>query len=236
MKRSSKSASIDAVVDTDLLKKLNPFFSQYKPLQYKKGQVIIRPEDEIKYIYFIEKGYVKFYYLSEDGKEMTFLIYKPGYIFPLLFTFLGDTTTKYYFEAHTPVTLRRAPRETFTELISTNTFLLFSLSQEVVIRWQELLNRIELLKLGSAGQNVAYVLAFCAEQFGVKNGHKVTIDLPLAHKDIASMVGLTRETVSLEMKKFEQMGIIEYKRNDIAIKDIKVFREKTGITNTFEFK
>jgi CRP/FNR family transcriptional regulator len=222
-------------MDTDLLKKLNPFFSQYKLLNYKKGQVILRPEDKIEYIYFIEKGYVKFYYLSQDGKELTFLIYKPGYIFPLLFTFLGDATTRYYFEAYTPLTLRRAPRETFTELISTNTFLMFSLSQEVVFRWQELLNRMELLKLGTASQNVAYVIALCAEQFGLRNRQSITIDLPLAHKDIASMVGLTRETVSLEMKKLEQMGLIEYKRGNITIKDIDIFRRKTKISDNYGF-
>jgi len=222
-------------MDTNLLKKLNPFFAQYKPLNYKKGQVILRPEDKIEYIYFIEKGYVKFYYLSQDGKELTFLIYRPGYIFPLLFAFLGNETTRYHFEAHTPVVLRRAPRETFTELISTNTFLMFSLSQEVVLRWQELLNRMELLKLGSAYQNVAYVVMFCAEQFGVRNGRSITIDLPLAHKDIASMVGLTRETVSLEMKKLEQSGVIEYERNSITIKDIDLFRRETEITNNYDF-
>lgn len=222
-------------MDTDLLKKLNPFFAQYKPLSYKKGQVILRPEDKIEYIYFIEKGYVKFYYLSPDGKELTFLIYNPGYIFPLLFTFLGEMVTKYYFEAYTPLTLRRAPRETFTELISTNNFLMFSLGQEVVIRWQELLNRMELLKLGSASQNVAYVIAFCAEQFGTKNGHGITIDLPLAHKDIASMVGLTRETVSLEMKKLEQQGLLEYKRSSITVKDMDIFRKQTRITDNYDF-
>jgi CRP/FNR family transcriptional regulator len=222
-------------MDTDLLKKLNPFFAQYKPLNYKKGQVILRPEDKVEYIYFIEKGYVKFYYLSQDGKELTFLIYKPGYIFPLLFTFLGDTTTRYYFEAYTPLVLRRAPRETFTELISTNTFLMFSLSQEVVFRWQELLNRMELLKLGTACQNVSYVIALCAEQFGLRNRQSIAIDLPLAHKDIASMVGLTRETVSLEMKKLEQMGLIEYKRGNITIKDIDIFRRKTKISDNYGF-
>jgi len=222
-------------MDTDLLKKLNPFFAQYKPLNYKKGQVILRPEDKVEYIYFIEKGYVKFYYISSEGKELTFLIYKPGYIFPLLFTFLGETTTRYYFEAYTPLTLRRAPRETFTELISTNTFLLFSLAQEVVRRWQELLNRMELLKLGSACQNVAYIIDLCAGQFGVKNGRSITVDLPLAHKDIASMVGLTRETVSLEMKKLEQQGLIAYKRGNITIKNIDIFRKKTQISENYDF-
>lgn len=235
MRKIELYVNIQGAVDTDLLKKLNPFFAQYKPLNYKKGQVILRPEDKIEYIYFIEKGYVKFYYLSPDGKELTFLIYNPGYIFPLLFTFLGNTTTRYYFEAYTPVTLRRAPRETFTELISTNTFLIFSLAQEVVIRWQELLNRMELLKLGNAFQNVAYIVGLCADQFGTKKGDIITIDLPLAHKDIASMVGLTRETVSLEMKKMEQMGIIEYKRNNITIKDMKLFKQKTNATNNYDF-
>jgi CRP/FNR family transcriptional regulator len=230
-----KYGNIAVTMDTDLLKKLNPFFAQYKPLNYKKGQVILRPEDKIEYIYFIEKGYVKFYYISQEGKELTFLIYKPGYIFPMLFTFLGDTTTRYYFEAHTPVTLRRAPRETFTELISTNNFLMFSLSQEVVIRWQELLNRMELLKLGSASQNVAYIISFCAEYFGVRKGQSAIIDLPLAHKDIASMVGLTRETVSLEMKKLEQRGLIEYNRSSIIIKDVSLFKTKTKISDNYAF-
>ncbi len=103
------------------------------------------------------------------------------------------------------------------------------------MRWQELLNRIELLKLGTASQNVAYVVSLCAEQFGIKNGRSVVIDLPLAHKDIASMVGLTRETVSLEMKKLEQMGLIEYKRGDITIKDMNAFKSKTNILDNYDF-
>jgi len=222
-------------MDTDLLRKLNPFFAQYKPLVYKKGQIILRPENKLEHIYFIEKGFVKFYYLSEDGKELTFLIYKPGYLFPLLFAFLGDEQTRYYFEAYTPVVLRRAPRETFTELISTNNYLMFLLAQEVVKRWQELLNRMELLKLGTASQNVAYIINLCAEQFGQKNGNSIVIDLPMAHKDIASMVGLTRETVSIEMKKLETQNLIEYNRANIRIKNINLFRQKTKITDNYDF-
>jgi predicted transcriptional regulator len=49
------------------------------------------------------------------------------------------------------------------------------------------------------------------------------------------MVGLTRETVSLEMKKMEQMGIIKYKRNNITIKDMSSFRKKTKISTNYDF-
>ena len=94
---------------------------------------------------------------------------------------------------------------------------------------------MELLKLGNAFQNVAYIVGHCAQQFGTRKGNMVTIDLPLAHKDIASMVGLTRETVSLEMKKMEQLGVIEYKRNNITIKNIDLFRQKTNTADNSDF-
>jgi predicted transcriptional regulator len=49
------------------------------------------------------------------------------------------------------------------------------------------------------------------------------------------MVGLTRETVSLEMKKLEQQGLIAYKRGNITIKNIDIFRKKTQISENYDF-
>jgi len=186
-------------MDTRLLLKLRPLFGKFPPLYYKKGQVIIRPEDKIDNIYFIEKGYVRFYYLSEEGKEFTFLIYKPGYFFPILYTFFGHRT-RYYFEALTPLILRRAPRETFTDTISTNSSMSLMISKEIVLRMQGILSKMEFLTLGNARQNVAFTILISAQEFGKKKNKSIVLNLPLAHKDIASLAGLTRETVSIEMK------------------------------------
>lgn len=213
---------------SDLLTKLEPFFKKYNPLFFKKGHIIARPEDTIEYMYFLEKGFVKFYVLSKTGKELTFLIYSPGYIFPILYTFFGNET-RYYFEALTPIMVRRAPREVFTEVISKDPESLLLLSREMVLRLQELLNRLELLTLGDASQNVAFILSDCARQFGIKKANSYTITVPLVHKDIASMAGLSRETVSIEMKKFEEKGLISYRRKHIFIKDLKKFKEALDI-------
>ena len=215
-------------METDLLKKLDPFFHQYKPLYYKKGQIILRPEDKVDGIYFIEKGYVRFYSLSEDGRELTYLIYKPGYLFPIIYTFLGETT-KYYFDALTPLILRRAPRAAFTNLVVDNSSALFSIGQEIVIRFEEMLNRMQYSAFGTAYQAVAHLLLNLGEQFGTTKGQSMEINLPITHRDIASMAGLTRETVSLAMKQLEENKFIIYRRNHIAIKNADKFRKEINL-------
>ncbi len=215
-------------MDTDLLKSLVPFFYKSAPLYVKKGQVIIRPEDTLNNIYFIEKGFVRFYHLSEDGKEYTFLIYKPGYVFPIIYTFTGKAT-RYYFEAMTPVTLRRTTREEFGKILEENSPLSNLINKELVIRFEELLEKEELLSFGNASRIVAYILRSCALQFGEPVQKYIVIQLKLRHQDIASMAGLTRETVSIEMKKFENEGLIQYRRGRIQIREQKVFNKATGL-------
>lgn len=221
-------------MDTELLLKLRPLFDKSFPLYFKKGQVIIRPEDKIDNIYFIEKGYVRFYYISQEGKELTFLIYKPGYFFPVLYTFFGYKT-RYYFEALTPLILKKVPRETFIEIISSNSLISMMISKEIILRMQGILSKMEMLILGNAGQNVAFTILISAQEFGKKNNKSIVLSLPLAHKDIASMAGLTRETVSLEMKSLEKKGLISYKRNQITIKDVDRFKKECRVELNYEY-
>ncbi len=221
-------------MDTKLLVKLRPLFHKFPPLYFKRGQVVIRPEDKIDNIYFIEKGFVRFYFLSDEGKELTFLIYKPGYFFPVLYAFFGEKT-RYYFEALTPLVLRRAPRETFTNIVSTNNALSLSVSKEIILRMQGILSKMELLTLGTAYQNTAFTLLICAQEFGKRKKNSIVLNFPLAHKDIASMAGVTRETVSIEMKKLQKQGLISYKRNHIIIKNIDNFKKKTKVELNYEY-
>ena len=59
--------------------------------------------------------------------------------------------------------------------------------------------------------------------------------MPLAHKDIASLAGLTRETVSIEMKNLEKKGLIAYKRNQITIKDVDKFKKECKVELNYEY-
>lgn len=71
-----------------------------------------------------------------------------------------------------------------------------------------------------AFEKVTSSLLICAQSFGEKHGSNVVLTLPLTHRDIATLSGLTRETTCLEMKKLEKKGLIEKMGRFLVIRDV----------------
>ncbi|NEQ24351.1 MAG: Crp/Fnr family transcriptional regulator [Microcoleus sp. SIO2G3] len=57
-------------------------------------------------------------------------------------------------------------------------------------------------------QRLKQLLFWLAQKFGRRVEQGTLIDLPITHQDIADMIGTTRVTVTRELQKFEQEGII----------------------------
>jgi CRP-like cAMP-binding protein len=199
--------------------KLNSFFSKFKNYHYKKGEVILRGGDVPQGVYFIYKGYVRDYSISREGEGLTLFIFKAEDFFPMQWVF-NDRTVPHYFEAMTAVELWRCPKEDFISFIKANPEIFFELISRIMLRLGGLLQRMEYLAFGNAHQKVASILMICAERFGKKREENIIVQVPLTHKDLAMVVGMTRETVSIEMRKLERKKIISYKKHLIIIKNM----------------
>src|SRR3989304_7730686 len=103
-------------MDNSFAKKIDDFFSGYKLIHYKKGEVIMRPDDSPQGVYFLKKGYVKFYSVSQEGYELTLNIFKPGSYFPMLWA-IGDIPNMYIFEAMMDAEVLRAPKKDLVDFI-----------------------------------------------------------------------------------------------------------------------
>ncbi|MDP2585510.1 MAG: Crp/Fnr family transcriptional regulator [Candidatus Levybacteria bacterium] len=198
--------------------RLNEFFSKFKNYHYKKGEVILRGGDAPQGVYYINKGYVRDYSASKEGQELTLIIFKPEDFFPINWV-LNDAFNLHYFEAMTAVELWRCPREEFATLLKANPDVFFEMASHVALRLGGLLQRMEYLAFGNAYEKVASILMICAERFGEKSEKGMLIPIPLTHKDIAMLVGMTRETVSIEMKKLERKKIVTYRGRYIIVRD-----------------
>ena len=64
-------------------------------------------------LYFIYKGYVRLYSISESGQELTLIIFKPKDVFPIRWAVVNGSP--YYCEAITSVEVAKAPRDKFLE-------------------------------------------------------------------------------------------------------------------------
>ncbi|MBI2405490.1 Crp/Fnr family transcriptional regulator [Candidatus Microgenomates bacterium] len=199
--------------------KLNEFFAQFPPLRYKKRETILRAGEVPQGLHFLESGYVRLHALSEDGEELTLVIYKPGDFFPVVWTFYGGGPSIYYFETLTPVLMRRASREPFLEFIQANPDVFMLVTQRVISRFQISLRRMEYLTFGNASARLASVLLVHAKEIGVERDGGIEFQIPLTHKDLANLVGMTRETMSIELKRFERAGLIGHIDHRLVIKD-----------------
>lgn len=211
---------------TTPLHKFSEFFSKYRLLQYHKGEVILRAKDEPRGVCYLTSGFAKLYSIAKTGQEFTLIIFRPGDLFPIMWA-INNTPNDYFLGAQTAVSLRRAPREDFLEFVKNDPDVFFELTSRMLMRFGGLLTRMEYLVFGNAYNKVASILLICAQRFGEKLGQSVVIGVPLTHGDIANLVGMTRETVSIEMKKMEKEGIIGYLRRLIIIKNMRRLKKES---------
>lgn len=208
------------------IEKLNKFFAKFKKYYYKKGEVILRAGDSAQGVYFIDKGYVKDYSISKEGEELILIIFKPEDFFPMQWVF-NNKPNVHYFEAMTAVELWRCPKEDFIAFLEANPKIFFELTSHILIRMGGIMQRMEYLAFGNAYQKVASIIAICAERFGEKEGEEVVIQVSLTHQDVANLLGLTRETTSIEIKKLERENLITYKGRHLVVKDVSGLKKES---------
>ncbi|MCR4324220.1 MAG: Crp/Fnr family transcriptional regulator [Candidatus Curtissbacteria bacterium] len=213
-----------------LLHKLDKFFEPFETLHYKKGETILRAGDQPQGTFYLKRGYARLYSISEQGEELTLIIFKPGDTFPIMWT-INDTPNTHFLESVTDSVMYRAPKEKFLAFLNENPDAFLELFKRVLFRFGGLLQMMDYLAFGNASAKIASILLICLERFGKGDGGKSTIAVPLTHMDIANMVGVTRETASIELKKMEKKNLIAYKGRLIVIKNRKGLLRQSVVNN-----
>jgi len=210
---------------------LEQFFAKFNSVHfYKKGEIILRADENPPGVFFLKKGFIRLYSISPEGQEITFNVFKPDSFFSMMWA-IGGSANAYFFEAMTAVEVWRAPKNKFLEFIKKEPEVLFDLTRRVLLGLNGLLTEIEYLLFGNANNKVASILFILAKRFGQKkNNGDITVQLPLTHKNIASLVGLTRETASLEIKKLENEKIITHRKRLLVIKNLKRLKKELLIS------
>lgn len=207
--------------------KLENFFASFPELSYKKKQTILHAGDFPQGVYFLKKGYVRLFSINEDGKELTLVIYKVGGIFPVVWAFFGKNPSIYHFEALSPAVLHRAPREEFIKFLTDNPDVLYEVTKGIIRRFVLSLRRMEYLTFGAVSARLASILLIYAKELGKENSRgELEIQLPLTHEELSNLVGVARETVSIEIKKFERERLIVHRNRLIVIKNKKGLEDK----------
>ncbi len=166
--------------------------------------------------YMVDKGKIKVFKLSFDGKEQILHIYGPGHIFGEVPAFEGKNFPASSM-ALEKATILFLPRDKFVRLITSTPGLSMNMLADLSRRLREFTVQIENLSLKEVPARLAaYILTLSKEQ---KNERQVT--LPISKAQLANLIGTTPETVSRILKKMMTSSFIDVQTKIILIKDLQ---------------
>lgn len=208
-------------------KKLAEFFSKFPLKKYKKGQILFEPNDDFGGVYFVKSGYLRVYDINKEGKESGIQLFKPLYFLSLISAKTG-IKNRHYIETMTPVEAWMVPKAEFEKHMAKDPELYKDVCNALMEKFLDMTSYISMLVSGDANRKVSGLIYSMAEEFGVSKGKEVTIKFKITHKQIATLTGLTRETVTLQMLKLEKEGLIDNDRRQITVMDMKVLKKALG--------
>jgi CRP-like cAMP-binding protein len=212
-------------MDETIKIKIDTFFTQFKKQSYKKGEIIIRADEDPSGIFYLKEGIVKEYAISKKGEELVVNMFKPVSFFPMTWG-INETPNKYFFEALTSVTVWKTPREEAVAFLKREPEVMFDLLSRLYRGTDGLLTRQVYLMSGSAYARLITEILISAKRFGIKDEKSSSITSSISETELATHAGLTRETVSREMKRLKDKGLVNLSRNTLEIPDIDKLEEE----------
>jgi len=193
-----------------------PAFSER---HYDKGQVIFTEEDTGHYMYVVKEGRVKVSRWLPNGREVILAFHPVADYFGEMSLIDGGTLPALVtaVEATTILSLSRAR---FNELLREPSFslaLLRTLSARCRDAWQQ----VEVLTHHQAEARIRMALHQLCKSDGRAEASGVLIDMPLTHRELASMTGVSRETATRILSQLAESKIVvvEEKRFFVADPD-----------------
>ncbi len=197
-------------------------------LRFKKGDILIRSEEEPAGIYFLKSGIIKMSTFFSNGTEITFNFFKPGSFFPMMLV-LSKAKNSYDFQAVTDAVTYRVSQKEVLEFLESEGAVYSDLVRRILIGFAGLLGSLPYLLSGNSTKRVAAAILFLERRFGQKTKDGLTLSIRVRHEDLAGMAALTRETVSLVIEKLERKKIIQQKNRFIIIKQPEELKTLAGM-------
>jgi CRP/FNR family transcriptional regulator, cyclic AMP receptor protein len=171
--------------------------------------------DQDQMVYFIARGQIKLAKVASDGKECLLAIRTAGDIFgEICVCGVGqrlETAT-----AMKATVYKQIPSAQFLACLSRDS-LYEGFVRYLVVRVADQQQVIANLVTLDSEQRLGKTLLQLARSMGKKEPRSIGIGLRITHEELSKMVGTTRPRISLFMRSFHKLGLIEKNRDRFPV-------------------
>lgn len=214
-------------LENDEVVKLDEIVQRGRPLQ--KGEHLYRDKDPFGSVFAVRSGAIKAYRVTNDGQEQVTGFYFPGEIIGMD----GISKARYASSAKALETsaVCEIPFHRFEELsteIPSMQRHFFQLMSQEIATDQQLMT---LLSKNSAEERVASLLISISARNARRKLSKTHFRLPMSRTDMGNFLGLTVETVSRVMSRFNKQGLVAVEGKEVTLLDIEALKAVAHVTD-----
>ena len=164
-------------------------------------------DDPLDRVFFIHSGKIKIFKTDYSGREQIISVFEPGDLFPLAGFFRKGT-----FPASAEVLedskLIVIPIDQFEQILLSNPDICIKLFKVLGEKIIDLQNRLESQMLHNTYEQIIMLLVRLCKSNGVKVNGKYKLTTHFTNRELASMIGTTRETISRTITQLKKKNYI----------------------------
>jgi CRP-like cAMP-binding protein len=189
---------------------------QGSEISIEAGGSVFFQGDEHKGIWLIEEGKVRTFYAAPSGRQITLAYWTAGHFVggPEIF---GGGQHIWSADVIQDCRLLYLPSSVLRKLIETQPSFAVCLIEGLVAKGKCYSALAQMLGTRSVVERLAQLLVILAENHGRRDGNRLVIERKFTHDQIATIVGSTRQWVTITLDKFQKNGIISVARQTIVV-------------------
>jgi CRP/FNR family cyclic AMP-dependent transcriptional regulator len=208
-----------------MIMKVEDFVRDYPVRRFDRNQTVLLKGDTPETVFAIKSGFVKGYDIDAIGNEQLIWLGAKGDVFPVAWVLALQDEVDYFYSAFSDVEVYAIERQALLDFLRTSHSALFEVTKRLTTRLADALRHLNAAEKARAEEKILHTLYFLSLRFGhLENGDETRreITLPITHQDIANLLGLTRETVTVELKKLKDQHVIDYDKSRFIVHQDKL--------------
>ncbi|MHA7861887.1 Crp/Fnr family transcriptional regulator [Tessaracoccus sp. Y36] len=198
-----------------------------RPLHFDAGDQVVAAGDRSRRLFVVHSGRVRVVHLSEGGREHVVRVLSVGDVLGEDAFVLGRRPTHYAY-ADTEASMCTFDNDDLAALVARYPGIAVRMLQ---VQSERLANAERMLAAMSGTDVGARLASYLLDLPSTSTPEGAEVELPMAKKDVASHLGTTPETLSRQLRKLVDDGVLGlHGRRGIVIRDIDALLDRSGAT------
>ena len=199
---------------------LEEFSRRVPDTHIEQGGIFYAPEHRSETLFMLKKGRVRIYKVTPEGWEFTLAMVEAGMMFGEM-ALTAQRMWEAYAEAMEPSDICILKNADLERIVRGNPEVGLKMIRVLSERLRLCESRLEDITLKNVPGRLASLVLQLAASEGIMTPEGPRIPTHYTHRQLAMMIGSSRETVTRAFTKLQRAGAVELRHRHIFVKDIQ---------------